>query len=295
MNEVKDITEIIIDKFIKIYFSVIANIPEIIFASIILLIFIVLSRYIRKLGKGFAQKRTDDILVSQFIGNIVATCVIILGIVIAFNILGLNGAASEILAGIGITGFIIGFAFKDIGENFIAGVILAFKRPFDMGDIIETNNIKGSVIYLTLRETTIKTFDGKDIFIPNGLILKQPLQNYSKDDLLRHDFSIGVDYDEDIDAAIDLIYQAINAVDAIEKSPKVPTVFIEEFAANSINVRIHFWLNMSHNGLKVKSAAMNSVLKILNANGFYIPTNIVEHKDYKGLPRNIREEENVKV
>jgi small conductance mechanosensitive channel len=123
-----------------------------------------------------------------------ATCVIILGVVIAFNILGLNGADSEILAGIRITGFIISFAFKNIGENFIAGVILAFKLPFDMEDIIETNGLKGSVIYLTLRETTIKTFDGKDIFVPNGLILKQPLQNYSKDNLLHHDFSIGVDY-----------------------------------------------------------------------------------------------------
>jgi small-conductance mechanosensitive channel len=294
MNDIKNITSIILDEFAKIYLVVLQNIPEIIFASITLLIFIVLSRYIRTLGKKFAQKRTDDILVSQFIGNIVATCVIILGVVIAFNILGINGAASEILAGIGITGFIIGFAFKDIGENFIAGVILAFKRPFDMGDIIETNGLKGSVVYLTLRETTIKTFDGKDIYVPNSLILRQPLQNYSKDDLLRHDFSIGVDYDEDIDAAIDLIYQAINVVDAIEKSPKVPTVFIEEFAANSINIRIHFWLNMSHNGLKVKSAAMNSVLKTLNSNGFYIPTNVVEHKDYKGLlPRATQEKESV--
>jgi small-conductance mechanosensitive channel len=294
MNDIKNITSIILDEFAKIYLVVLQNIPEIIFASITLLIFIVLSRYIRTLGKKFAQKRTDDILVSQFIGNIVATCVIILGVVIAFNILGINGAASEILAGIGITGFIIGFAFKDIGENFIAGVILAFKRPFDMGDIIETNGLKGSVVYLTLRETTIKTFDGKDIYVPNSLILRQPLQNYSKDDLLRHDFSIGVDYDEDIDAAIDLIYQAINVVDAIEKSPKVPTVFIEEFAANSINIRIHFWLNMSHNGLKVKSAAMNSILKTLNSNGFYIPTNVVEHKDYKGLlPRATQEKESV--
>lgn len=286
MTDIKDIANIILAKFAKIYLAVIQNIPEIIFATVVLLIFVILSRYVRKLAKSYAQKHTNDVLVSQFVGNIIATCVIILGIVIAFNILGLNGAASEVLAGIGITGFIIGFAFKDIGENFIAGVILAFKRPFEMGDIVETNGIKGSVIYLTLRETTIKTFDGKDIYVPNGLILKQPLQNYSKDDLLRHDFAIGVDYDEDIDAAIALIYEAINAVEAIEKAPKVPTVFIEEFAANSINVRVHFWLNMSHNGLKIKSMAMNSVLKTLNKNGFYIPTNIVEYKDYKGLPRN---------
>lgn len=286
MTEIQDTTNIILDKFAKIYLAVLQNIPEIIFATLVLLFFIVISRYVRKLAKKFAHKHTNDTLVAQFIGNIIASCFIILGIVIAFNILGLNGAASEILAGIGITGFIIGFAFKDIGENFIAGVILAFKRPFEMGDIIETNGLKGSVIYLTLRETTIKTFDGKDIFIPNGLILKQPLQNYSKDELLRHDFVIGLDYDEDLDAAIELIYQAVTSFKSIEKAPKPPTVFIEEFAPNSINVRVHFWLNMSHNGLKTKSTVMNNVLKTLNKNGFYIPTNIVEYKDYKGLHPN---------
>jgi small-conductance mechanosensitive channel len=285
MIEIKDTTTIIIEKFKSIYLAVIQNIPEIIFASIIVAIFLIMSRYIRKVARRIAKKHTNDALVAQFLGNIVATGVIILGIVIAFNILGLTGAASEILAGIGITGFIVGFAFKDIAENFIAGLLLAFKRPYEMGDIIDTNGITGSVIRLTIRETTIKTFDGKDVYVPNGLILKAPLKNYSTDNLLRHDFVVGLDYDDDIDKAIDLIYEAINAIEPIKNAPKAPMVFTEEFSPNSVNIRIHYWLNMNHSGLKVKSTAMNSVLKTLNSNGFYIPTNIVEYKNYRGIPK----------
>ena len=285
MIEIKDTTTIVLDKFKAIYLATIEHIPEIIFASIVLAIFLILSRYIRKLGNNFATKHTNDALVAQFIGNIVATGVLILGVVIIFNILGLTGAAAEILAGIGITGFIIGFAFKDIGENFIAGILLAFKRPYNVGDIIETNGVNGSVIGLTIRETTIKTFDGKDIFVPNGLILKSPLKNYSTDDLLRHDFMIGLDYDDDVDAAIRLILDAVQSIEPISDAPKDPLIFIEEFSQNSINIRVHFWLNMKHNGLKVKSMAMKSVLNALISNGFYIPTNIVEHKEYRGVQK----------
>lgn len=286
MIEIKDTTTLIIEKFKSIYLAIIQNIPEIIFATIVIAIFIILSRYIRKVARRIAEKHTNDALVAQFLGNIVASTVLILGIVIAFNVLGLTGAASEILAGIGITGFIIGFAFKDIGENFIAGILLAFKRPYEMGDVIETNGITGSVTRLTIRETTIKTFDGKDVYVPNGLILKSPLKNFSADNLLRHDFVVGLDYDDDIDRAIELIYDAVNAIEPISSAPKAPMVFTEEFSPNSVNIRIHYWLNMNHSGLKVKSTAMNSVLKTLNANGFYIPTNIVEYKDYKGIPQN---------
>ena len=79
------------------------------------------------------------------------------------------------LAGAGISAFIIGFALKDIGENFLAGIILAFKRPFRVGDIVDINGLKGKVLTLNLRDTQIKTGDGKDVFIPNAVIIKNPL------------------------------------------------------------------------------------------------------------------------
>ncbi|HAZ24509.1 MAG TPA: mechanosensitive ion channel protein MscS, partial [Algoriphagus sp.] len=100
---------------------------------------------------------------------------------------------SGLLAGAGITAFVIGFALKDIGENFLAGILLAFKRPFKVGDTVDINGIRGVVLNLNLRDTQIKTPDGKDVFIPNATIIKNPLVNFTIDGFLRYDFIVGLD------------------------------------------------------------------------------------------------------
>jgi small-conductance mechanosensitive channel len=92
--------------------------------------------------------------------------------------------------------FIIGFTFKDIGENFLSGILMAFKSPFRIGDLVQTGDITGYVTSLSLRETTLKSLDGKDVFIPNSTILKEPLSNFTIDGFLRYEFVIGVDYQE---------------------------------------------------------------------------------------------------
>jgi small-conductance mechanosensitive channel len=89
-------------------------------------------------------------------------------------LLGLNAFTYRVLAGAGLLTFVIGFALKDIGENFLAGIILAFRSPFKLNDLIEVNNIVGFVKDINIREALIKTPDGKDVFLPNSIILNQP-------------------------------------------------------------------------------------------------------------------------
>jgi small-conductance mechanosensitive channel len=100
---------------------------------------------------------------------------------VVFRFVGLTGVVSGLLAGAGISAFIIGFALKDIGENFLAGILLAFKRPFRVGDLVDIGGIRGTVLILNLRDTQIKTPDGKDVFIPNANIIKNPLVNFTID------------------------------------------------------------------------------------------------------------------
>src|SRR5690606_12848659 len=129
------------------------------------------------------------------------------------RILGFSDLTSNILAGAGILTFIVGFAFKDIGENFLAGILLAFKSPFKINDLIETENIIGYVVDLTIRETRIKTLDGKDVFIPNGQIIKNPLFNYTIDGFLRYEFIIGLDYESNTKKAINLILETVKKIE----------------------------------------------------------------------------------
>ncbi|MDH3254313.1 MAG: mechanosensitive ion channel family protein, partial [Acidobacteriota bacterium] len=104
----------------------------------------------------------------------------LLGVVVGLNILGLKAAASGLLAGGGITAVVLGFAFREIGENFLAGILLAFKSPFRVDDIIESGDFKGTVRGIEIRHTHIRTSDGRDIFIPNSQIVNKALVNFTR-------------------------------------------------------------------------------------------------------------------
>ncbi|MCE7055335.1 mechanosensitive ion channel family protein [Algoriphagus sp. AGSA1] len=254
-------------------------------ALAVFLAFLFLARKSRNLLRNRLIKRMDDHLLADFLAGIFGTLVILAGLLVVFRIIGLNGVISGMLAGAGISAFIIGFALKDIGENFLAGIILAFKRPFRVGDIVDINGLKGKVLTLNLRDTQIKTGDGKDVFIPNAVIIKNPLINFTIDGFLRYDFIIGLDYGSDYQAAIDLIRKTILQVPGVLESPKVPGVWVMELAESTLNVQVTFWVNTFQRTIsdpEVKTQAILKVLTTLEKAGFNMPAHVVELKNYQG-------------
>src|SRR5690606_33794332 len=207
------------------------------------LLFLFAARKLRTLLNRRLIKRMDDDLLASFLANILGVMVIIVGLLVVFRIIGLTGIISGILAGAGISAFIIGFALKDIGENFLGEIILAFKRPFRVGDIVDVSGIKGQVLKLNLRDTQLKTGDGQDIFIPNALIIKNPLINFTIDGFLRYDFTIGLDYGSDYEAAMQLIREEIVDVPGVLKDEKKPTVWVNDLAESTLNLQVTFWIN----------------------------------------------------
>ncbi len=121
--------------------------PRLILALVILLIAIIVGRKFSGLVKKRITKRLNDLLLANFIGRITNWGITLLGIIASMEIIGLANFAGGLIAGAGVSAIIIGFAFKDIGENFLSGLILAFNRPFNIGDVIETEDITGSIIH----------------------------------------------------------------------------------------------------------------------------------------------------
>ncbi len=229
-------------------------------------------------------KRMDDDLLANFLAGIFSSLVILAGLLVVFRIIGLTGVVSGLLAGAGISAFIIGFALKDIGENFLAGIILAFKRPFRVGDIVDINGMNGQVLTLNLRDTQIKTGDGKDVFIPNGVILKNPLINYTIDGFLRYDFIIGLDYGSDYQGAIDLIKKEIIDVPGVLNGAKSPEVWVTDLAESTLNIQVTFWVNTFERSISdavVKSSAILQVLTALEKAGYNMPARIIELKNHQ--------------
>lgn len=196
--------------------------------------------------------------------------------IVFLNMIGYTGLAASLLAGGGLTAVILGFAFKDIGENFLAGFFLAFSRPFNTNDVIETDGITGSVKSIHLRHTHIRRVDGSDVFIPSVQLFTKPLINYTLDGLRRSNFVIGIDFENDSKAATELLLDQIRQIKGVLKSPK-PSVSIRGFDPNFVELEIFFWISAKDQEIslqEVRTAAMDACRKALIENGFIVSSNV---------------------
>ncbi|MDQ1770553.1 mechanosensitive ion channel [Labilibaculum sp. A4] len=248
--------------------------PKIGLGGIILFLFIMFSWLIKKIVTKRIKPKTKNPLLADFLGKVVAFMISITGFVFFLHIIGLGGIAKNIMAGAGITTFIIGFAFKDIGENFLSGILMAFKSPFKVGDLIETGGTIGYVSELNLRESILKTLDGKDVFIPNSQIIKSPLFNYTIDGYLRYEITIKLDYKVDFKKVSDIINSILAEIPEVLSGDKKPMIVIDELAANTVNLKILYWINTFKSKskayhLQIKSQILIKTIEDLTKNGLY--------------------------
>ncbi|MCB2208617.1 MAG: mechanosensitive ion channel family protein [Bacteroidetes bacterium] len=271
--------------FSNLWDSIILNIPNLIIGSLFLTIFIILGYFLRLLTRRRLFRRIQDRLLVNFIGRLIFIIFLMIGMVLFLNQMGLGGAVGGILAGAGVSAIILGFAFKDIGENFIAGFFLALSRPFNIGDVVEIEGIKGSVIALHFRNTHIRTFDGRDVFMPNAILIKNPVQNFTRDGLLRYDFVVGLDYGDDIAEAGKVIMDTLRSESQIEHSGELaPFILLDKFGASTINIRIFYWVSSVGFNSPIaflQTALMNKVVVELVKAGFTLPADIIELKIYQ--------------
>ncbi len=257
--------------------------PKIALAVIIFIIVLFIASKLSQLVRKAASLRMDDPLIIRFMGRLTRWSLVVVGLILCMFVLGLGGIAGGLIAGAGVSAIIIGFAFKDIGENFLAGIILAFSRPYNIGDKVETGEIYGVVKALDLRNTHIKTFDGKDVYVPNAMVLKNPLINYTRDGYLRYEFLVGIDYDDDIENASNIIIDAVKGVKGVLEGENSPEVHVNELSTSTINLIVYFWTDTFDNSkddFQIKTEVMNETKKALIKNKITMPADILELKVY---------------
>jgi small conductance mechanosensitive channel len=237
----------ILEELGSYYDSLVIITPKLLLASIVIFVVWFLSRTIRRFTDRKLKMRMEDPLLAEFLATMTRFVVIIFGVLLALKILGLGGITSSILAGAGISAFIIGFALRDIGENFLAGILMAFKRPFRVGDFVElkviTGPIIGKVLALSIRDTRLKTPDGKDVYVPNGMIVKNPLINYTIDGFLRFDEVINLPSGGDYKELMESLRIAAEAVDGVIKKRKKVAVFVSSINPKGIELTVSFWID----------------------------------------------------
>lgn len=243
------------------------HVPEIFGGVVCFLTTLFLANFFSKLASTYAARRSKDALVANFAGKIIWSVIFIFGTVLALGILGLGNVSNKILAGAGITTFVVGFALKDIGENFLSGIILAFSRPYHVGNLIECTGVKGIVKDMTMRQTTVEAENGKIIMIPNSSILKNPLIRYLNDDNnLRQEFVVSIESLK-LKEAVVLIKETVSAFPYVMNEQRPVKVVVDSISGDKIKMLVIYWLSAkAFNGSKSgsKSEIMMAVIMKLN-------------------------------
>jgi small conductance mechanosensitive channel len=262
--------------------SLVLELPRYLIAIIIIMIGVYLSNYLFRFSSRYLQKSTDDLLIANFLSKSIKYIFILIVLLFSLKIAGLGDIASGLFAAAGASAVILGFAFRDIGENFISGVILSFNRPFNVNDTVSVGDIFGKVKNLEFRYTKLKTFDGKDVYIPNSDIIKKPVFNYTEDGFLRLDFVVGISFKYDINFAEKTILEAIRKTDGvIENEEHEAFTTIDTLSTSSVDIKSYFWvhtLEYRKQAHRIKSDVISNVKQAIIDQGLSAPADIKEIK-----------------
>ncbi len=251
---------------------VISHIPNFIVAVIIAIIFSFIARLAGKGMKKVLRRSLDSTQIADLMASIFKVIVLSVGIFIALDFMGLKSTVTSLLAGAGIVGLAIGFAFQDMTENLIAGIAMGIRKPFKAGDVIETDNVFGSVHSINLRNTLIESFYGQLILVPNKILFRNVLRNYSTLGVRRIEVPVGISYADDIEKASEVIVEKINQFDFVIRKDET-AVYAEGFGDSSINLLVWFWIKYpgEPDFMTVRHKGVVAVKQALDAADISIP------------------------
>ncbi len=192
--------------------------------------------------------------------------------------------AASLLAGLGIGAVAIGFAFQDIFENFLAGVLIMLREKMRIGDVIECEGITGKVEHITLRETHVRKLSGELTVVPNSILFKNPVEILTDDSQRRHEVVVGVSYDTQLDRAAEVIRQAVEDVEDVLASKGID-IFAQEFNSSSVDFLVRWWAGSTpRDGWESKDKVVRAVKAALDEAGIEIPFPYVTHTFKETVP-----------
>ena len=226
--------------------------------------------------------RSPNPYMDGLVRRVVQGLILLAGILVALDLLGATSLVGAVLGSAGVVGLVLGFAFKDIAENYIAGVLLSLRQPFSPGDHVQIENREGKVVALTSRATVLMTLDGNQLRLPNALVFKSVILNYSHNPKRRFEFNVSIDPSESIRQAQALAIAEIGKLEGVLDDPG-PSWLLHEYTPNGVVLRFFGWVDQHHSDLgKTRSEAIRLVKAAFAKAGIEAPRTtyhvISEHK-----------------
>lgn len=267
----KGTIDVIIKTVTDIWYDFVANIPMIIGGLVIIAFTIVVAKVFENSANKFLSrfhlKESQKTLLTRL-------CIIVIwivGLLISAMVIFPDLTPSKAMAGLGIGSIAVGFAFKDIFENFFAGILILWRFPFENGDYIVCEGIEGKVVDVTIRNTILRRPTGELVVIPNSTIFKNSVDVLTDRKIRRIDIIAGVAYGEDVDKSREVIKKAVEKCETVSNDKPIE-IFANEFASSSINFEVAWWSDPTPLGVrKSRDEVVAAVKRALDEAGIEIP------------------------
>ena len=267
----------------ELWSNFIYRLPGLAVGILVMVIFITLATPLSRLLVKPLTRATTSPLLRSVIQRSISTVVVLLGIYLFLFLAGLTGFAIAVVSGTGVVGLILGFAFRDIAENFISSLLLTVQRPFRIGDIVQINEFTGIIQKVTARATTLVDFDGNHIQIPNATIYKGVIKNLTANPLMRGNFIVGVGYDANVQQAQQIAQSVIASQSNVLIDPE-PQVLIDNLGSSTYNIKVYFWVDVEKTSvLKMASLLMRNIVAAYTDAGISMPDDARERIFPEGL------------
>lgn len=245
--------------------------PQLIIALLILFVTWLLAKSAVRIADRITKRTHIREDLKQLLDTLVRLAIWIVGVVIALTVAIPSFTPASAFAGLGVGALAIGFAFQDIFENFLAGVLIMLREKMRIGDLIECDGITGKVERVTLRETHIRQLSNELTIVPNSKLFKNPVKILTDDVMRRDEIMVGVGYDCDLEEAQRVIREAVEALDNIVHEKPV-LVVARTFGASSIDLLVQWWAPTGKTDIRLtRHSVVVAAKKALDAAGIEIP------------------------
>ncbi len=272
------------DQLVDMGEGFIRALPNMAIAVVILLLTWIVARFAVKIADRMIGKTEMRPSLRNLVDTLVKLAIWLFGFMVALTIMMPGLTPSGLIAGLGIGAVAIGFAFQDIFENFLAGVLIMLREKMRIGDVIECDGITGKVEHITLRETYVRKLSGEVTLVPNSMLFKNPVEILTDESQRRHEVVAGVSYDTDLDQAASVIRKAVESVEAVDTDKGID-VFACEFNSSSVDFKVRWWAGSKpRDGHESRDAVIRSIKRALDDAGIEIPFPYVTHTFKEPVP-----------
>ncbi|HPF25218.1 MAG TPA: mechanosensitive ion channel [Steroidobacteraceae bacterium] len=265
------------DQLWAIWAGFVRLLPNMAIAAVILLVTWIVAKSGKKIADKLVRNANMRPSLRELIDTLVFAAIWGFGLMVTLTILLPGLTPGSLFAGLGIGAVAIGFAFQDIFQNFLAGMLIMLREKMRIGDVIECEGIIGKVEHITLRETHIRKLSNEVTVVPNSILFKNPVEIFTDHDERRHEIIAGVAYDTDLEVAREVILKAVQSAEGVNAEKRVD-VFAREFNSSSIDFTVRWWAGSKPLDMhSTRDAVIRSIKRALDEAGIEIPFPYVTH------------------